>query len=120
MDEKVTKITSMDEFNYENKTVILRLDINSPIDLNTKKIISDNRIKKSIPTLKYLLERKAKVAILAHQGDTLDYHNLISLEEHAERLSGLIGQEVMYIDDVCGIAAREAVKELKPGQAILL
>jgi uncharacterized membrane protein len=55
MDVKTTKIRSMDEFNYENKTVILRIDINSPIDPETKKIMSDNRIKKSIPTIKYLL-----------------------------------------------------------------
>lgn len=120
MDGKITKIRSMDEFNYENKTVILRMDINSPIDPVTKKIVSENRIKKSIPTLKYLLDRKAKVAIIAHQGDTLDYHNLIPLEEHAEKLSKLMGQEIRYIDDVCGLAAREAVKDLKPGEAILL
>lgn len=120
MDEKITKIRSMDEFNYENKTVILRVDINSPINPETKKIMSDNRIKKSIPTIKYLIEKKAKVAIIAHQGDTLDYHNLIPLEEHSERLSKLLGQEVRYIDDVCGLAAREAVKNLNQGEAILL
>ena len=120
MDEKVTKIKSMDEFNYENKTVILRVDVNSPINSETKKIMSDNRIKKSIPTIKYLLDRKAKVAIIAHQGDTLDYHNLIPLEEHAEKLSKLLGQEIRYIDDVCGLAACEAVKNLNQGEAILL
>lgn len=120
MDVKSTKIRSMDDFNYENKTVILRVDINSPINPETKKIMSDNRIKKSIPTIKYLLERKVKVAILAHQGDTLDYHNLIPLNEHAERLSSLLGQEIRYIDDVCGPAAQDAVKSLNPGEAVLL
>jgi phosphoglycerate kinase len=120
MDVNVTKIRSMDEFNYENKTVILRVDINSPINPQTKKIMSDNRIKKSIPTIKYLVDRGAKVAIIAHQGDTLDYHNLIPLEEHAEKLSKLLGQEVRYIDDVCGPAATEAVKGLNKGDVILL
>ncbi len=120
MDVKTTKIRSMDEFSYDNKTVILRVDINSPIHPETKKIMSDNRIKKSIPTIKYLLDRKAKVAIIAHQGDTLDYHNLIPLKEHAEKLSGLLGQEIRYIDDVCGLAAREEIRNLGPGEAILL
>lgn len=120
MDAKITKIRSMDEFNYEGKTVILRIDVNSPIDPITKKIVNENRIKKSIPTIKYLLERKAKVAIIAHQGDTLDYHNLIPMEEHAQKLSNLLGTEIKYIDDVCGIAAREAVKNLKPGEAVFL
>lgn len=120
MDGKIIKMKSMKEFNYEDKTVILRVDINSPINPDTKEIMSDNRIKKSIPTIEYLLGKKAKVAILAHQGDTLDYHNLIPLKEHAEKLSALLRQEISYIDDVCGPAAQEAVKELKPGEAVLL
>ncbi|WP_303865130.1 phosphoglycerate kinase [Alkalibaculum bacchi] len=120
MDGKITKIKSMKEFNYEDKTVILRVDINSPIDPKTKEIMNDNRIKKSIPTIEYLLRSKAKVAILAHQGDTLDYHNLISLKEHTQKLSMLLGPEIPYIDDVCGPAAQEAIKSLKPGEAVLL
>ncbi len=120
MDGKITKIKSMKEFNYEDKTVILRVDINAPIDPKTKEIMNDNRIKKSIPTIEYLLRSKAKVAILAHQGDTLDYHNLIPLKEHTQKLSMLLGQEIPYIDDVCGPAAQEAIKSLKPGEAVLL
>lgn len=121
MDGKIgTKIRSMREFNYKGKTVLLRLDINSPIDPETKKIVSENRIKKSIPTLNYLIEQGAKIAIIAHQGDTLDYHNLISMKEHAEKLTEKLGREVKYIDDVCGPAAQEAVKSLKPGELILL
>lgn len=121
MDGKIgTKIKSMREFNYKDKTVLLRLDINSPIDPDTKKIVSENRIKKSIPTLNYLIEQGAKIAIIAHQGDTLDYHNLMSMKEHAEKLTEKLGREVRYIDDVCGPAAQEAVKSLKPGELILL
>ncbi|MBM7871522.1 phosphoglycerate kinase [Clostridium pascui] len=121
MDGKIgTKIKSMREFNYKDKTVLLRLDINSPIDPDTKKIVSENRIKKSIPTLNYLIEQGAKIAIIAHQGDTLDYHNLMSMKEHAQKLTERLGREVRYIDDVCGPAAQEAVKSLKPGEIILL
>jgi phosphoglycerate kinase len=121
MDGKVmTGIGSMEEFDYTGKTVLLRIDINSPIDPETKKIVSENRIKKSIPTIKYLLDKGAKIAIIAHQGDTLDYHNLIPMNEHAEKLSEKLGVEVKYIDDVCGPAAQEAVKGLKPGETILL
>lgn len=121
MDGKIgTKIKSMREFDYKDKTVLLRLDINSPIDPDTKKIVSENRIKKSIPTLNYLIDQGAKIAIIAHQGDTLDYQNLISMKEHAERLTERLGREVRYIDDVCGPAAQKAVKNLKPGELILL
>lgn len=120
MDGEVTKIRSMDEFDYTGKTVILRVDVNSPINPNTKKIVNENRIKKSVPTIKYLLDKKAKLVIIAHQGDTLDYHNLIPMSEHAEKLSKLVGIPIKYIDDVCGPAAREAVRNLKPGEAVFL
>ena len=120
MDGKIEKIKSIDGFKYDNKRVLLRLDINSPIDQENKKIIDDNRIRMSVPTLEYLLNRNARVAIIAHQGDTLDYHNLIPLEEHAQKLSELLGRKVAYIDDVCGPAACDAVKNLKNGQAVIL
>lgn len=111
---------TIDDFNFENKTVILRVDINSPIDPKTKRIVNENRINKSIPTIKELLKRRSKLVILAHQGDTLDYHNLIPLEEHAEKLSEKLGKKVKYIDDVAGSAAQEMVKNLKSGEAVLL
>ncbi len=113
-------IHTIDDFDYSGKTVILRVDINSPIDPETKKIVNTNRIDKSIPTIRDLLDRGAKVAILAHQGDTLDYHNLMPLTEHAQLLSERLGRPVKYIDDVAGPAAQQAVKELKPGEAVLL
>ncbi|HYE83524.1 MAG TPA: phosphoglycerate kinase, partial [Clostridia bacterium] len=114
------RIRSIDEFDYNGKTVLLRPDINSPIDPATKKIVNDNRIKASIPTIRDILDKGAKLAIIAHQGDTLDYQNLIPMNEHAGRLSALLGKEVRYIDDVCGPAAQAAVRALKPGEAILL
>lgn len=113
-------IRGMDEFDYREKTVLLRLDINSTIHPETKKIVSENRINMSIPTVKYLLDQKAKLVIIAHQGDTLDYENLISMSEHAEKLSNKLGIPVKYIDDVAGPAAQEAVKDLKPSEVVLL
>ncbi len=114
------KIRSIEEFEYQGKTVILRVDINSPIDPETKKIANENRINMSLPTIKYLLDHGAKVAIIAHQGDTLDYQNLIWLKEHAEKLSVKLGVKIDYIDDVAGPAAQAAVKNLQPGQAVIL
>jgi phosphoglycerate kinase len=114
------KIRPMSDFALAGKTVILRPDINSPIDPVTKKIVNTNRIEKSVPTLAYLLDGGARVAIIAHQGDTLDYQNLIPLAEHAEKLSALLGRPVAYVDDVCGPAAVAAVKSLKAGEAVLL
>ena len=114
------KIKPFTELELSGKTVIFRPDINSPIDPKTKRIVNTNRIEKTVPTLNSLLEQGAKVALIAHQGDTLDYQNLIPLAEHAEILSRLTGRRVSYIDDVCGPAAQAAVKALLPGEAIIL
>lgn len=111
---------TINDYNYEGKTVLLRVDINSPIDPVTKKIVSENRINKSIPTIKALLDKGAKLVMIAHQGDTLDYDNLIPLEEHAEKLSAALGCTIKYIDDTCGPAAQEAIKKLTAGTGILL
>lgn len=114
------RILGIDAFDIRGKTVIFRTDINSPIDPVSKKIVNTNRLQKTVPTLAKLLDGGARVAIIAHQGDTLDYQNLIPLAEHAEILSSLMKRPVSYIDDVCGPAAQAAVKALKDGQAIIL
>jgi len=114
------KYLVLDDFDYRGKTVILRVDINSPIDPKTKKIVNENRINKSLPTIKKLTDVGAKLVIIGHQGDTLDYQNLISLKEHAEKISQKLGKEVQFIDDVAGPSARERIKNLKPGEILLL
>jgi phosphoglycerate kinase len=120
MSESGLKIRSMADLDLRRKTVLARLDINSPIDGQTKRIKNENRLNMSLPTLKYLREQEAKTVIIAHQGDSLDYHNLIPLSEHAEKLGAKLGWTVKYIDDPCGPAAQAEVKALKPGEMILL
>lgn len=120
MENNNIRMKTLEDFTLKGRTVILRPDINSPIDAKTKKIVNTNRLEKAAPTLKDLLDGGAKVAIIAHQGDTLDYQNLIPLAEHATILEKLTGYPIAYIDDVCGQAAVERVKSLKDGEAVLL
>lgn len=120
METNNIRMKTLEDFNLKGRTVIFRPDINSPIDSKTKRIVNTNRLEKAGPTLKALLEGGAKVAIIAHQGDTLDYQNLIALTEHASILAKLTGYPIAYIDDVCGQAAIERVKNLKEGEAVLL
>ena len=111
---------TIDDYDYQDRTVLLRLDINSPIHPQTKKIVNENRIQKSAPTIQKLLDKGAKLVLIAHQGDTLDYENLIPMEEHVQKLNQYIRGRIRYIDDVCGPAAREKIRELKAGEGILL
>jgi phosphoglycerate kinase len=113
-------ISSIDEGEFSGKRVLLRVDINSPIDRSTGRIVNDNRILKSIPTINDLLAKGARLAIIAHQGDTTDYGSLIGLDEHAERLADALGRPVQFIKDVAGPAAVEKILALQNGEALLL
>ena len=111
---------TLDDFNLKGKTVLARFDMNSPLDPNTREPIDITRIKKSIPTLKELSEKRAKTVILIHQGSDIEYHNYASTRPHAKIISRLLGKPVNYIDDVCGPAARDKMKTLKNGQILML
>lgn len=113
-------IPSIDDFDVAGKRVLLRVDINSPIDPASGKITDENRIDQSLATIRDLAERRARLVIIAHQGDTLDYHNLVGLSQHAERLAAKLGRPVGFIDDVAGPAARERIAALGDGDILLL
>ena len=110
---------TLEDFNYKDKTVLLRVDINCPLDKETLKIINDARIRRIVPTVRELMGKRAKVVILAHQSRKGKW-DFTSLEQHAERLSKNLNQPVKYVDDVIGEEAKKAIRELKPGDALLL
>jgi len=116
----LNSIPSIDDGDFAGKRVLLRVDINSPIDRDTGRIVNDNRIQKSVPTINDLLEKGARLAIIAHQGDTTDYGSLISLDEHATRLAEALGKPVQFVEDVAGPAAVEKILGLTDGEALLL
>ena len=114
------KILTLDDVDVKGKTVLLRVDFNSPVDPDTKKILDDTRIKAHAETtIKELSEKGAKVVILAHQGRPGE-PDFISLEQHTKRLSEILGKPVRYIDDLYGEEAKRAIRELKPGEIIVL
>ncbi|WP_456365622.1 phosphoglycerate kinase [Thermococcus sp.] len=105
------------DFNFSNRTVFLRADLNSPVE--NGRITSDARFRAVLPTIKYLLDNGAKLVIATHQSRPYrgDY---VTTEEHAEILSGLLGREVEYVEDIFGKLARERIGSLKAGEAIML
>ncbi|HUV25100.1 MAG TPA: phosphoglycerate kinase [Methanomassiliicoccales archaeon] len=110
---------TLDDFDVSGKTVLLRVDINLPLNKDSLEIVDDNRVRMIIPTLRELLDRGAKVVILAHQGRPGSW-DFTSLERHSKLLSSSLGSEVRYVDDVIGEEAEKAIKGLRKGEAILL
>jgi len=114
------KFLTMDDFDFQGKTVLVRLDFNSPVDPETKKIIDDTRIRAhGETTIKELVQKGAKVVVLAHQGRPGE-PDFIPTKQHAELLSRVLGIPVKYVDDVFGEKAKRAIRELKPGEVLVL
>lgn len=109
---------TMDDYDFKNKTVLVRVDFNSPLDAN-KKVTDDSRIKAHAPTIKELMDKGAKVVIMAHQGRPGD-PDYSTTQQHAEILGKILGKKVGYVDDIFGDKAKAAIKKLKPGEALLL
>lgn len=110
---------TLDDFKVRGKRVLLRVDINSPVDEKTLRLVDGSKIKSSVPGLRELMDRGARVAILAHQGRPGDY-DFIPLNEHAQYLSQYTGKKVRYVDDLVGVHAVRAIDGLAEGEAILL
>lgn len=113
-------IHTLDEFDLAGKTVLCRVDMNQPVDKATDTLKSTQRIEACAPTVKEISDKGAKLVLMAHQGSDIEYENFYCTRPHAKVLSSLIGKEVKWIDDVCGPAAREAIKALKDGEILLL
>ncbi len=113
-------IHTLNDFDFRAKTVLCRLDLNSPFEKDRYVLKDTSRIKAAVPTIVELSEKGAKLVLLTHQGGGLEYHNFKPTELHAKELSRLTGKEVKFIDDVCGPAAREAIRALSNGDILLL
>lgn len=117
--DPMKQFNTLDDFNFENRTVLLRVDINCPLNKETLEIVDDNRIRQIIPTVRELMDKGGKIVILAHQGRPGDW-DFCCLDKHAAVLTRYLGREVQYVDDIVGEEAVRAVRELTPGHAILL
>ena len=116
----MAKYLTLDDVKVKDKVVLVRVDFNSEVDPATKKVTSDVRIRAHAETtIKELVEKGAKVVILAHQGRKGD-PDFIPLKQHAEILSKVLGKPVQYVDDVFGEKAKKAIKNLKSGEILVL
>jgi len=116
---KKKSVSDLSRKDLEGKKVLIRCDLNVPLD--GKKITDDTRIRASVPTVKYLLDNGARVAISSHLGRPKGGpEDKYSLAPAAQRLSELLGQEVKITKDCIGEETKAAVNALKNGQALLL
>jgi phosphoglycerate kinase len=108
---------TLDDFDFRDKRVLLRVDINSPIDPSTGHILDDTRMRAIVPTVNDL--RDAKLIMIGHQSKPgkSDY---TTFRGHAIRLSNVVGRRVKYIESLFDSKALAAIKGMRTGEILLL
>jgi phosphoglycerate kinase len=113
-------VTTIDDLgDLRGKRVLVRSDLNVPLDGQT--ITDDGRIRASLPTIRQLLGKGARVVVVAHLGRPKGAPDpKYSLAPVARRLGELLGDDVAFAEDTVGASARSVVEGLGDGQAAVL
>ncbi len=108
------------DVDINGKRVLIRVDFNVPLD-DKLNITDDIRIRAAVPTIKYALDKGAKVILMSHlgrpDGKVVDK---MRLNPAAKRLEELLGRKVAKTDDCIGSGVEKAVSGMKPGDIVLL
>jgi len=116
----MNKLTIRD-IDVARKRVLVRADFNVPLSGTNGVITDDSRIQATLPTIKYLAERGAKIILCSHLGRPKGkVVEKLRLTVVAQRLSQILGQKVIVANDGIGPEVDRAVDALKPGNVLLL
>ena len=110
-------ILTLDDFDVNGKTVLLRVDMNCPIHPETGEILGTKRIEQVVETINAL--DGAKIVVISHQG-RVGRDDFVGMEEHAKQLEKFSGKKVKYVADVIGSLAQEEIKKMDGSEIILL
>lgn len=111
---------TINDFNFENKKALIRVDFNVPQDENLK-VTDDTRIKAAEPTIAKILKDGGAVVLMSHLGRPKgEFNDKYALKHIAYKVSEILGVDVIVADDVIGDDATQKVNNLKSGQVVLL
>jgi phosphoglycerate kinase len=113
----MASVLTLENVNVEGRTVIVRVDVNSPMAPDTKLFLDDTRIKAIVPTLNRL--SKSKVVLLAHQSRP-GKNDFTSTLGHARELGRILGRPVKWVDDLAGDKAMAAIEVMSDGDILML
>lgn len=110
---------TLHDVDVRGKTVLMRVDFNVPLDNGT--VADDTRIRAALPSIRFLLERGARLILASHLGRPKGkVVPELRMDPVAQRLSNLLGMSVVKVDEVVGPEIPEALSTLGPGSCLLL
>lgn len=107
------------DIDVDNKKVFLRVDFNVPIGADFK-ILDDNRIVQSLPTINYLIDHNSKLILCSHLGRPNGVDSKLSLRPVVSRLSKLLNKPVTLIEDIYDKKVSSTLSKMKPGDIVML
>jgi 3-phosphoglycerate kinase len=111
---------TLKDFSVANKRVLVRCDFNVPVD-NKGRITDDFKIKKTLPTINYLIESKAKIILMSHLGEPNgEIVPQLNMDRVAEKLSGFLNFSITKENDCIGPEIESITNKMEPGHVLLL
>lgn len=110
---------TLNDFNFNNKKAIIRVDFNVPLDENFK-VTDATRIEAAKPTIDKILKDGGSVILMSHLGRPKGVEAKYSLQHIVSKTEEILGQKVQFATDCIGEIAGNAAKNLKPGEILLL
>lgn len=110
----------IEDIDFQGKRALIRVDFNVPLDDNFQ-VTDETRIRASLPTIQYILERGGSVILMSHLGRPKNGpEHRFSLQHVVNTLGDLLNQPVAFVDDCVGAKVEEVVSDLSPGEVLLL
>jgi phosphoglycerate kinase len=121
MTKTLEGIKSIEQFELEDKRLFLRLDLNVPINEDGE-IADDTRIRAALPTIRYAIDKGAKIVLASHLGRPKgpEDREKYSLEPVADHLNDILEKEILLVEEPRSDAPKALLAGLKPSQIILL
>tara|TARA_B100001094_G_scaffold46820_1_gene42017 strand:- start:161 stop:1423 length:1263 start_codon:yes stop_codon:yes gene_type:complete len=113
----VEGVLTLEDVDLEGRTVLYRVDVNSPLEPSSGRLLDDGRLRGVVPTLQAL--ETSKVVILGHQSRP-GKSDFTSMSKHCERLSNILGRPIKFVPDVSGDKAIEEIEKMSDGEIIFL
>ena len=110
---------TLKNFKLKNKRVLVRCDFNIPFD-KSRNILSNFKIKQTIPTIKYLIKQDSKIVLMSHLGRPKNKENKYSLKIIVSKLEDLLEKKIIFLNACIGKNVEKEVEKLKSGEIILL
>lgn len=110
---------TIDNFNFENKKALIRVDFNVPLNGDFQ-VTDTNRIEAAKPTIDKILKDGGSAVLMSHLGRPQGFQDEFSLKHIVAKASEILGVEVKFVEDCVGEKAEAAVADLKAGEVLLL